>query len=278
MTGEVIASSRRAKHCPGWLIVDACLYIAEKVDQEDVVTLNRFHRRRTWPRSVRSILPHGDANTVKGILQWIQGSSITVNRVQIYNSLCSVIIILPPLVIPHLLARGVFSESFFHIDRARESLNSYQSSFSRKEEDQATAELVDDCRMLIDAIDTLVMHLVDEIERRLFHLQTPAELLAGYQNIHLVTRRASRLIRQRQFERRSQLHQQPLHVFSNQVHEVDSKLQLLIRKLHLDCGETGIFDSTDEMHVDLSPHFERSAVVPSAAHQRPIGYEARTFY
>jgi hypothetical protein len=228
-----------AKPCPGWLVVDICLQIAVRADRKNPVLPKKSFDRKSWPRIICDFLPHGDEETLKGVTQWLKCNPSTNDRTQVYDSLGSMIFLMSSLTIPHLLTSWIFFEGFAHIRRAGQLFASRQGALHRREEDEVIEELVENCRALINAISTLVIPLVNQTERRIFHLYDPTELLAGYESVRLVTSRASEVIHLR-------------HRLSNTILQVNCQLGILINKFYLDCKENGTFHSSKTSFRDLA--------------------------
>jgi hypothetical protein len=246
-----------ADSSPGWQVVGACLEVVAQVDETDVVPLNKFHRRKTWPRSIRSILPHGSASTVKGLCQWLKYKTEGGDRRAVLLSLNSMISLLEPLVVPHLIGsraflhgtlyRLKFDEQLLAIVRSEPAQSPNITAAGR---DTPFSVLVQDYLLAIPVMAKLLLRTSNETERRVFHRHERKKLLAAYEGAIVISQYALSLNRQ------------PFLSRADRIQDIEKDLQALACILYLDCYTSGVFDFTNPRHVALvGPN---AALVPSA--------------
>jgi hypothetical protein len=124
------------KVSPGWHLVVRCIQAAEKADDGDTLPpLNKLHRRKHWPRSLLSFLPHGAALTVQGLYQWLSCSPNAMVRSSLFNSINSLIYIMHSMVITHVIVSRPFLDGIYGLNTAKDSFVARHGQFTREEEE-----------------------------------------------------------------------------------------------------------------------------------------------
>jgi hypothetical protein len=101
-----------------WEVVIACIHIGSLAKMVDVVPLNKLHRRKLWPRSVESYLPHGAARTIQGLCQWFKHEPL--DRSRMFLCVTKMICIFRPLVASHLIVSRPFLDAVYHMRQTTE--------------------------------------------------------------------------------------------------------------------------------------------------------------
>jgi hypothetical protein len=166
----------------GCFLICTCIHCGI-VDDKEEVALNKFHRRKHWPWSIRSILPHGAAPTIQGICQWMSWTSTQADRTEIFDCLEKILSILPSLVIPHLISSRPFQTCFAGLNHAAAQLFSeYQSSLKHQVQEQLLIDMLDDCTLGIQVVSRVVFKSGSQTEKRVLHQIAAPELIALYEN------------------------------------------------------------------------------------------------
>jgi hypothetical protein len=193
--------------------------------------LDQLHRRPEWPRALKSLLPYGVANTVRGLVQWFQLDLNPRHRVAIYMGLDVIMIFCHHLVLPYLVTSRPFLElgivQAMRSDRLRlETLSS---------EDNSIADHVE-VMFCLDAMMKLMRLLALEsscgVERMIFHQLNPRRALQGYEDALVICQHLDRFSRLPNPKRR-----RGIGLFSTaQVTQIVKNLHELGGKLFVDCS------------------------------------------
>jgi hypothetical protein len=232
----------------GWLVVGSCLMAGVQVEYPDAaadaVPLRKLKLRKQWPWSVRSFLPHGPARTVQGLLQWLQLNPPPRNRAQILSSLDSLMVILQPLVVPHLVA----SRDYVHqvCKLMKEGSHLLVQGYPRQTEEEHFTNLVRERIKLIIDVHKLVFEISNDTERKVFHGHAPAEMIAAYTSTYALTGLASQFIRERQIQGSPSFASHPLHSMAEMIEVAHRYVPALIQQVRVDSSLRNISGSTLE--------------------------------
>jgi hypothetical protein len=214
----------------GWLVLGRCLHAGSKTQYTSFATLHKLHRRKQWPWSARSFLPHGPSATIQGLVQWCRCDSTAYNRSAVFASLNSLIEILRPLVIPHLIvSRAFLDSSCFLMQRSKHSI------VANDEEPEDILDVAMEQAQLILTHHRLVFTLTNEIERKVFHAQMPTKLLLAYASAFAILIHAVGVISERKL--REPLQSSASHrllSMSSMVTTADGFMPILMHQLRLD--------------------------------------------
>jgi hypothetical protein len=166
----------RRKSTPGWRLRSLCLNPVVIANHTDTSALLR--RRKQWPRSIHSYLPHGAAQTILGLFQWLGCEATIIDRVQVYHSLNNLTLILQPLVIPHLIATPPFFDAIYDMSKALHLRGTLLEPPLQTEEEIEFTTRLHNCSILVSVMNTLV-DVITEGERMAFHRHAPAKQLCG---------------------------------------------------------------------------------------------------
>jgi hypothetical protein len=143
--------------------------------------LHRLHllsRRRVWPRSVASMLPHGPGDTIRSLVRLLAVPLEITFTGFIFLALDCIVKFCHSLVVPYLVQStgfmihgvAVFSTSRFNIPTSK-------NSFTK--EAQRTA-LIISINNLTSTLAVVVSHYTDETQRTVFHSKNASTMLRAY--------------------------------------------------------------------------------------------------
>jgi hypothetical protein len=164
----------------GWYTAYSCFRLMVKVDGGDVLPLNKFNRRKQWPHSIHRVLPHGPSDTLQGICQWMKFNHPMFLRARIMNDLRIMLAILSPLLIPHFITSRVLLDGASHLPKVKQVITEVLSERATGSHKALLSEACQDCNTIVPFAHDLVFKYMNATERKIFHLQFPAELLAVY--------------------------------------------------------------------------------------------------
>jgi hypothetical protein len=88
---------------PGWCIITDCLQPGALATRALGMSFRQLHRRQQWPRSLGNFMPHGDADTLQGVCQWLKYAHDAEARRSVLNALCNMVNLARPLVVSRLI-------------------------------------------------------------------------------------------------------------------------------------------------------------------------------
>jgi hypothetical protein len=188
----------------GWCFLSLCLFPAVVTDHGHIVPINRLRRRKQWPRSIRSYLPHGAARTVLGLCQWLGCEATIPDRTEVYDSLNNLIHIMEPLVVSHLIVTPPFLDAIYDMSQVLYIGKDSHETLSRMEHQieipsLELTTLLHNCAILIPAMKALVDRL-NIGERMAFHRNESAKLLAAYEGAIATIYHAMKLVQDDTYE------------------------------------------------------------------------------
>jgi hypothetical protein len=197
----------------GWCFLSHCLFPGVVTDHGYTVPINRLRRRKQWPRSIRSYLPHGAARTVLGLCQWLECEATIPNRTEIYDSLNNLIHIVQTLVIPHPIITLPFLEAIYCMSQLLYTRQDSGQTLSRMKHkinipSLELTTLLHNCTILIPALKALVDRL-NMGERMAFHHHASAKLLAAYEGAIATIYHTKKLVQDGTYDSLPGAHQHP---------------------------------------------------------------------
>jgi hypothetical protein len=235
---------------PGWRLVYDCLQPGAKADQEDVVRLAKFHRRKQWPRSICSFVPHGAGDTLQGVCQWLACSPVPQVRAAVFNSINRMMLILQPLILPYLI---VSPTSLLRLDdlASQSTRSSLLEEEPRVEEEKNLSDYIGDCVVFFNVIQHLLFNVFNENMRLIFHHDNPAKLLEVYEGAHVSICRAKALVQKLQATGTPGSARHPLVKAAEVLPQVEGCLENFAHMLSLDFPELEIFEISKQRRPNL---------------------------
>jgi hypothetical protein len=140
--------------------------------------LHTLPRRRVWPRSITSILPHGPEGTVRAFVRILATDIPPASREQVYRALCRILRLCSPLVAPLLIRSSFFARHA--IDVMRDLRLEPESHVQGKLDSDHNLEVMMCIKGFVDLMSDIVRRSTSEAERVAFHGLAPASTLASY--------------------------------------------------------------------------------------------------
>jgi hypothetical protein len=135
-------------------------------------------RRRMWPRSVTSVLPHGPEGTVRAFLRILATDIPPASRGEVYVALCRILRLCGPLVAPLLIRSSFFARHA--IDVMRDLRLEPESHVQGKLDSDHNFEVITCIKDFVGLMSEIVGRSTSEAERVAFHSLAPASTLASY--------------------------------------------------------------------------------------------------
>jgi hypothetical protein len=237
---------------PGLQIIADCLYPGAVADPQDETPLNKLHRRKDWPQSVKSFIPHGAARTIDGVCQWLKCGCKDFDRAQIFRCLTRMTSLIRPLFIVHIIFNRAYLDGIYNMEQAVRSYHAQWTTSSRKEQDEELIELAYTCCTIVETVGNLVGASWNEIQRRLFHADAPARLLRTYESVNFIMHDAADLMRKRRvasMQRRFKRATLTIALLTT----AQGWLSDMAPRLYFDChyAKLDVFDLSKQTHLEL---------------------------
>jgi hypothetical protein len=179
---------------PGWQLVVMCVQVMQNAHDSGFVLLTKVHRRKHWPRSIQSSVPHGAAPTLEGICRWFNHVPPNTVRVTLFHGIYGLISVVGALVVPHIVECRSFLEGIYHISSAGRLLDKFQAEPGQQEEATVIGNLLQDCDGLTAVLSCLVTNVLNRTEITIFHQDSPARLRTAYDVVQRISGRAEELL------------------------------------------------------------------------------------
>jgi hypothetical protein len=219
---------------PAWQLLGFCLDLWRGTYPQDMVPLNRLRRRSCWPRSIAGILPHGAAETVQGLLQWLNYASMTCDRDYILRSLGNLIHIVQPLVIPHIIVSDTFCGAIWGMGDLAHLLKANHHKRTPQEAIDAVLNALGKCHLNLSLLSTLVLTL-SRIERIVFKCRSSEHMLVGNEAVQQVVRYGLNLFQKTEGHKLCHDSRDSFPVVSDKITNVLRSLDLVLSALNQDC-------------------------------------------
>jgi ferredoxin len=140
--------------------------------------LHTLPHRRVWPRSIKSVLPHGPEGTVRALSRILATDITAKGREHVYTAFCRMLQLCSPLVAPLLIRSSFFARHA--ISPMRDLRLEPESHVQGKLDSRHNTKVMACIQAFVDLMSEIVVRSTSEAERVAFHGLAPSSTLATY--------------------------------------------------------------------------------------------------